>query len=151
MHRQLMSQRLVEYNGLIKEHEDLYRKIAKRFGLSECTFWLLYSLREAHNAALTQSELCYTLCQPKQTINSALKKMEHDGYIQLVSGEDRRRKQIQLTEKGEVLAKETVDKVIVLENLTFDTFTAEEQQLFLRLFQKYTDNLKNHLSERNLK
>lgn len=151
MHRQLMSQRLVEYNGLIKEHEDLYRKIARRFGLSECTFWLLYSLREAPNAALTQSELCYTLCQPKQTINSALKKMEHDGYIQLVSGEDRRRKQIQLTEKGEVLAKETVDKVIVLENRTFDTFTAEEQQLFLRLFHKYTDNLKNHLSERNLK
>lgn len=150
MSRQLMSKRLVEYNSMIMEHENLYRQIARRFGLSECAFWILYSLREA-NAPLTQSALCYALSQPKQTINSALKKMEEYGYIELIFGEDRRKKQIHLTEKGEVLARETVDKVIILENRTFDTFTDEEQKLFLRLFHKYTDNLKENLSERNLK
>lgn len=149
MSEHIMGKRLAEYNSMIKEHEDLYRQIARRFGLSECAFWILYSLREA-NASLTQSELCYALSQPKQTINSALKKMEECGYIELLSGQDRRRKQLQLTSKGELLAQETVDKVIILENQAFDTFSEEEQELFLRLLHKYTDNLKANLSERNL-
>lgn len=145
-----MSKRLFEYNSIIKENEDLYRKISKGFGLSECTFWILYSLREA-STALTQSGLCDALCQPKQTIHSALKKLVADGCLELSSEKDRRRKLIRLTEKGETLAQKTVDKVIALENRTFDTFTEEEQVQFLQLFRKYTDNLKLHLSERNLK
>lgn len=146
----IMSKRLAEYNSIIKEHENLYRQIAKRSGLSECAFWILYSLRES-GASLTQSELCYALSQPKQTIHSALKKLEDQNYIQLLSDQDRRRKQIQLTSLGEQLAQETVDRVIVLENQTFDTFSEEEQELFLRLLHKYTDNLKTNLSGRNLK
>jgi len=146
----LVSKRLAEYNSIIKEHEDLYRQLAKRFGMSECSFWILYSLRET-NTSITQSELCYALSQPKQTINSALKKMQDYGFIELLISQDRRKKYIRLTDKGALLAQETVDKVILLENQTFDTFTEEEQSLFLQLLHKYTDNLKINLSERNLK
>ena len=150
MGEDLVSKRLAEYNSIIKEHEDLYRQLAKRFGMSECSFWILYSLRET-NTSITQSELCYALSQPKQTINSALKKMQDCGFIELLISQDRRKKYIRLTDKGALLAQETVDKVILLENQTFDTFTEEEQSLFLQLLHKYTDNLKINLSERNLK
>lgn len=150
MSEYVMGKRLFEYNSIVKEYEDIYRQIARQFGFSECTFWILYSLRE-DNSHLTQRELCYALSQPKQTINSALKKLEADGYLELCSREDRRSKEIRLTKKGESLATETVDKVIALENRTFDTFTEEEQEEFLHLFRKYTDNLKIHLTERNLK
>lgn len=150
MGEDLVSKRLAEYNSIIKEHEDLYRQLAKRFGMSECSFWILYSLRET-NTSFTQSELCYALSQPKQTINSALKKMQDYGFIELLISQDRRKKYIRLTDKGALLAQETVDKVILLENQTFDTFTEEEQSLFLQLLHKYTDNLKINLSERNLK
>lgn len=150
MGEDLVSKRLAEYNSIIKEHEDLYRQLAKRFGMSECSFWILYSLRET-NTSITQSELCYALSQPKQTINSALKKMQDYGFIEFLISQDRRKKYIRLTDKGALLAQETVDKVILLENQTFDTFTEEEQSLFLQLLHKYTDNLKINLSERNLK
>lgn len=150
MGEDLVSKRLAEYNSIIKEHEDLYRQLAKRFGMSECSFWILYSLRET-TTSITQSELCYALSQPKQTINSALKKMQDYGFIELLINQDRRKKYIRLTDKGALLAQETVDKVILLENQTFDTFTEEEQSLFLQLLHKYTDNLKINLSERNLK
>lgn len=150
MGEDLVSKRLAEYNSIIKEHEDLYRQLAKRFGMSECSFWILYSLRET-NTSITQSELCYALSQPKQTINSALKKLQDYGFIELLISQDRRKKFIHLTDKGALLAQETVDKVILLENQTFDTFTEEEQSLFLQLLHKYTDNLKINLSERNLK
>lgn len=150
MSEHLMSRRLVEYNNLIKENEDLYRQIARHFGMSECAFWLLYSLREAE-VPLSQSELCYTLCQPKQTVNSAMKKLEGDGYIRLLNSRDRRRKEIHLTDKGETLARETVDQVILLENRSLQAFSEEEQALFLQLFHRYTENLKENLSERNLR
>ena len=150
MGEDLVSKRLAEYNSIIKEHDALYRQLAKRFGMSECSFWILYSLRET-NTSITQSELCYALSQPKQTINSALKKMQDYGFIELLISQDRRKKYIRLTDKGALLAQETVDKVILLENQTFDTFTEEEQSLFLQLLHKYTDNLKINLSERNLK
>ena len=74
MNKQIAGNRLAEYNSMIKEHENLYRQIAKRFGLSECAFWILYSLRET-DVVVTQSELCFALSQPKQTINTALKKL----------------------------------------------------------------------------
>lgn len=150
MSEYMMSKRLFEYNSIIMENDDIYRHVARKFGLSECTFWILYSLRE-DNTCLTQRKLCNMLSQPKQTVNSALKKLEADGYLELCLGEDRRSKQIRLTKKGEALATKTVDKVIALENRTFDIFTKEEQEQFLRLFRKYTDNLKIQLSERNLK
>ena len=55
---------------------------------------------------MTQSEICSFLYQPKQTVNSSLKKLASEGYIQLsVSGH--RSKQILLTEKGRELTSQT--------------------------------------------
>ena len=148
MNKQIANKQLAEYNSMLKEHENLYRQIAKQFGLSECAFWILYSLRET-DVAVTQSELCFALSQPKQTINTALKKLEEASIIELFIEKDKRRKQIQLTEKGEQVARQTVDLVIQLENQTFDAFTEEEQKILMTLLHKYTDNLKLNLSERN--
>ena len=44
--------RLSEYNNILKENDNLYRGVAKRLGLPECAFWILYTLR-ADSAALT--------------------------------------------------------------------------------------------------
>ena len=45
--------RLSEYNNILKENDNLYRGVAKRLGLPECAFWILYTLR-ADSAALTE-------------------------------------------------------------------------------------------------
>ncbi|MCM1083250.1 MAG: MarR family transcriptional regulator [Clostridium sp.] len=131
---------LTQYNTLYKENDEIYRIAAKTLGLSACAFWILYALREEEG--LIQSELCHTLCLPKQTIHSALKKLENDGFIKLSSGKDRRAKYLSLTKKGTELAKETVDRVIQSELNAFAGFTDLEQQEFIRLFQKYTELLK---------
>ena len=70
----------------------------------------MYTLREA-NREMTQSE-CHAMYEPKQTVNSALKKLERDGIIELLEMKDKRSKRLHLTEKGEEFARETVDKVI---------------------------------------
>ena len=99
------------YNGLQKESNQLYRLLSKHYGISDSECWILYVLRE-EGRPLTQTELCNTLYLSKQTVNSALKSLEADGYIRLecASG-NRRSKNIHLTEAGLALAMRTVDNV----------------------------------------
>lgn len=138
--------RLSEYNNILKENDNIYRSLARKTGLSECSFWILYILR-SERAGLVQSEVCNFLFQPKQSINSALKRMENDGYIELAHGTDQRSKQIILTAEGIRFCEKTVDRVIALERRALGGLPEEEQKLFLSLFRKYTDILKECMEE----
>lgn len=137
---------LAEYNDLFKENENIYRDLARNLGLSECSFWILYILR-ADNEAPVQSEICACLHLPKQSINSALKKMEAEGFLTLTQGSDLRSKKISLTADGICLCENTVDRVIAVERAALNGLPPEEQTLFLSLFRKYNKLLKNHMQE----
>ena len=41
-----LRQQLRTYNAIYKETDALYSELARRSGLSDCAFWLLYSLRD---------------------------------------------------------------------------------------------------------
>ena len=136
--------RLLEYNGIIMENDDIYREITRSFGLSECGFWILYLLRTVYRP-LAQSEVCAHIYLPKQTVNSALKKMETDGYIGQIPGEDHRSKRIVLTDRGIRLCERTIDQVIEAEYQVFESLSEEEREAFLGLFHKYTGLLKTRM------
>jgi len=138
--------RLSEYNAIFKENNELYHGIAKVLGLPDCAFWILYVLRES-DKPVTQSAVSNMIYQTKQTVNSALKKMEADGYIEMVEMRDRRSKQICLTEKGVALAERTVDQVIAYEHDAMAEMSVEEQESLIRLLRKYTDLLNKHMKE----
>ena len=95
------------YNMLYKETDDF-------FGMTSTAFWLLYFIREKNHC--TQSEIASRLSIPKQTVNSSLKRLEKDGFIRLEADSDNHRnKLLSFTEKGEELAKSTIDRVFELE------------------------------------
>lgn len=142
----MKEKRLSEYNDIIKENDNLYRGLAKHFGLPECAFWILYTLR-ADNTGLTQSEICDVLYQPKQTVNSALKNLEAQGNIELLYVNGRRSKQIRLTKKGIGLAEKTVDQVLAAEHKALLDLTDAEQQAFIGLFRKYTNALRGRMRD----
>ena len=125
------------YNGLQKESNQLYRLLSKHYGISDSECWILYVLRE-EGRPLTQTELCNTLYLSKQTVNSALKSLEADGYIRLecASG-NRRSKNIHLTEAGLALAVRTVDNVFKMEERAFLRLSASERAAILSLGQKH--------------
>lgn len=140
------SKRMLEFNEVMKENNDLYSNLAKKFKMSDCMLWILYILRE-ENKVLTQSDICNMMCIPKQTVNSSLKKMEAEGYIELLNINDKRSKQVSLTEKGLDLANNTVDIIISKENNALSKMDKEEQALFINLFKKYKDLLKESFME----
>ena len=113
-----------------KENANIYRQMAKQMNLTDMAMWALYTLR-VEPGEMTQSRMCEFLHEPKQTINSALKKMEADGLITLQSGSNRRTKTIHLTAAGEALARETADRVAETEQQALAQFSEEEaDQLF---------------------
>ena len=90
-----LSTRLFALNEAWKENANIYRQMAKQMNLTDMEMWALYTLR-VEPGEMTQSRMSEFLHEPKQTINSALKKMEADGLITLQSGSNRRTKTIHL-------------------------------------------------------
>ena len=120
-----LSTRLFALNEAWKENANIYRQMAKQMNLTDMAMWALYTLR-VEPGEMTQSRMSEFLHEPKQTINSALKKMEADGLITLQSGSNRRTKTIHLTAAGE-----TADRVAETEQQALAQFSEEEaDQLF---------------------
>ena len=141
-----LSKKMLELNEIMKETDDLYRNLAKKFKMSDCVIWILYILRE-DDRSVTQSDICNMMYMPKQTVNSSLKKMESEGYIELLNINDKRSKQVCLTEKGVDLANNTVDIIISKENNALSKMDEKEQELLINLLRKFNDLLKDSFLE----
>ena len=128
---------LFEYNSIIQETNEVYRGAARRLGLSESTFWILYALRTSA-MPMTQSGLCSALCLPKQTVNSALKSLERGGYIELDGPGGVRGKTVLLTEAGRRLTESTAGRVVRAETEAFSRLGPEERRIFLGLMHRFT-------------
>lgn len=132
---------LEEFNRIFKETDATYSKLAKRSNLSDCSFWIMYSIRET-DRQITQRELCEQWTMSKQTINSALKVLENKGYITLnYSDADKRSKYIILTEKGEEFARENVDIVFDMERAAFEKLSEQERAVMLSASRKFQEHL----------
>lgn len=125
------------HNQQFKECNQIYAEIARHCGLSETAFWLLYSLRE-NGAPMTQADLCAELCLSKQTVNSALKSLENAGHIRLETApNDRRSKQVSLTDAGRAAAAQTVDPILAMEEAAAARLSDEERTAMLDFDRRY--------------
>ena len=89
-----------DFNHLYNENGQLYHRVARSCGLSDCALWLLYTLR-AEDTPLTQTQLSETLSLSRQTVNSALKKLVEAGYLRLEAADGNlKNKQVLVTEAG---------------------------------------------------
>ena len=81
--------------------------------------------------SFTQAEICEFLVEPKQTVNSALKKLVAEGYLALSAGTDQRSKLVRLTPKGEQLARERVDRIPEAEAAALRAMSPDDRAAFL--------------------
>jgi len=132
---------LHQWNQLYKEMDSAYRKAAAASGLSECTLWILYFLC-ASDEPVTQRYLCSFMLQSKQSVNSALKKMEADGWVQLTADpSDGRSRLIHLTDAGKAVADQTAARIIRAEEASFRCFAEGEPETYLSLMRRHTEAL----------
>ena len=124
---------------IYNENTLLYRRLARACGLPDCAFWLLYTLR-SEEAPLTQTQLSEQLSLPKQTVNSALKKLVEEGVLRLEAADGNlKNKRVCLTEAGEAFLRRTVDRVFGVESAAAARLTEEERSALVALSQKLLD------------
>ena len=139
-------QYILAYNQLLKECDNIYHDAAARSGLSDCAFWILYALWES-DRPLTQSEIGDAASMPRQTVNSALKKLEKDGYLTLEKVNGKMGKTIHLTQSGTEFARLRIAPIAAAEERVCAQFTRQEQEAFLSTFRTLVDRLKSEIGE----
>ncbi len=135
-----------EFTHLAGEINALYHEAAVKMGLSDSAMNILYVVCEKGNAC-SQSEISRLTGISRQTINSAIRKLEKDGIVYLAPGKGRNTL-VCLTERGRAFAAEKIFPLFDLENQIWNAWTPEEQRQYLTLTQKYRDALKHLLQQR---
>ncbi len=138
-------QQLKEYNALNREMEGLYHVICRKIGLSDSVFIILYTIWDIGDGCL-QRDICNAASISKQTIHSAIKKLEGQDVLHLKPGKGREM-QIFLTEKGKDLVKEKIVPVAAMEAEAYEAMTEEECHELLRLSRKYLEHFRKKVKE----
>jgi len=104
--------------------------------ISDTEFWILYVLHDNADE-MTQTDICNSLYAPRQSTNSALKRLEQDGTVEkhAVPG-NLKSKHIVLTEKGVALTKRIIAPMKRAEQDVFASFTDDENRIYLEIVRK---------------
>lgn len=137
-----LSKALKRYNYLFGETGMAYHEIYLKLGLSDSAISILYAILESGDCCLLR-DVCQSTGLSKQTVNSALRKLEAENvlYLELVDGKN---KMIYLTKEGKTLAEKTAGRVLTIEDEIFASWPQEDVQKYLEL----TENFMRALKER---
>lgn len=92
----------------------LYSAWAASKNINYYLMFVLYALEGQE--AMTQKKICTCTGLTKQTVNSVIRSLKEQVYIELVPGsEDRREKQVTLTKKGAAYSSERITPLRELE------------------------------------
>lgn len=138
-----ISAQMQRFNLLLSEIDTAYHEAAHKLGMSDSVMLVLYTLCSFGGECLIGD---ITSGASKQTINSSLRKLESDGIVYLETF-DGRKKKVYLTEKGRHLVKDTVLRVLEIENAIFASWSDEEKSIYIDLTQRYLDDFKERVKE----
>lgn len=137
-----------EYNFLFCEVPELYHEAAGKAGLSDSVMNILFTLC-VFGKDCTQSNISRLTGLPRQTIHSAIRKLEEDGilYLEEVS---RKVKTIHLTEKGQALLSDKVEPIVRAEQAVMEGWSAEDRKALITLTRRYYNDFKRNLNREDL-
>lgn len=122
-------------NCLTNDLNGLYHQAALKFGMSDSSLFVLYMLYNKGDNCLL-NDICKESGISKQTINSALRKLESDGILYLEQDKGRA-KRVRLTEEGKKYVMQTGARLLEAECHAFDDWSDEEVEQYLKLMEKY--------------
>ena len=135
-----VSEQLQYYNLLTSEIDEAYHNASLKLGLSDSAMMILYALCSRENPC-PLLEIAKLTGISRQTIHSAIKKLEAQGILTLESPGGRR-KLVRLTEEGMELAEKTAGRLIKIEKEIFDSWTGEELEQYIRLTGRYLEQFR---------
>lgn len=127
----------------MSETDAAYHEAALRMGMSDSTMQIMYILCDK-GGDCPLGEICRLSGISKQTINSALRKMEEEKLLYLEEM-DGKKKRVCLTGEGKELAERTVVKLIEIENSILASWPKEELERYLESTERYLVELREKI------
>ena len=137
------SKEMKRYNHLCSEIDGAYHEMSVKLGLSDSAMRILYTICDAGDSCLLQ-EICLRSGISKQTINSAIRKLEGEGTLYLEPAGPKT-KNVRLTEKGTLLAEQTAGRILHAEDDVLSSWPKEDVEKYLAL----TENFLHALAEKS--
>ena len=134
------SKELKHFNHLITEIDSVYHEMSLKLGLSDSAMIILYTICNYGESCLLQ-DICRQSGLSKQTINSALRKLEAEGILYLEMAGSKNKK-VTLTDAGMALAQKTALQVINTENEIFASWSREDVEKYLELTEDFLTAIK---------
>lgn len=112
--------------------DSFYDEFAKQRNVSSALLWVLYALNDGNPH--TQIEISNDWELPKTTVNTVIKDIQKDGYVELVPIKGKRREMsIILTESGKAFADNVLSNLYKKEVEVFKSLSSEEQEIVMVL------------------
>lgn len=142
--------KLRHINGMLSEISSIYEKLLLSKNVPEGIFIVLSSILDLGEGCLQKdiSEISYL---NKKTVNSAIKKLQKEGLIELKAGKYPNM-HIYLTEEGQFYMREKIIPIIEVERKALELMPANEFETLVDSYRKYIDNFREHVdmfAERN--
>ncbi len=133
------------FTSIMGEISSLYHEAAFRLRRSDSTMSVLYTLL-CCDGRCNISEICQLSGMRKQTLNTALRRLEAEGLICLEQ-HGGKMKTVHLTETGLSAAKETAGTLLEIEQEILSSWTQDEVKLSLNLAERYTSQFRQLVKE----
>lgn len=125
----------------------LYSSWAASKNINYYLLFVLYALDGQE--AMTQKKICIYTGLTKQTVNSVIKSLKDKGYIELFPGsEDRREKQISLTEKGTAYSNELLAPLQKMEQCVLQIMGSDRVQQMIDNIALYNTVLEKEMKKK---
>lgn len=123
-----------------------YERYARTIGMSYSALEVLCEIYNA-DAALTQRMICEITHLPKTTVNTIIKDLVKQNYLELQPMKnDRRQKGIFLTNEGRAYAQPIVEKMSASELQAFQTLDKQTMQAMIDGVKTYQENFDKKLN-----
>ena len=120
--------------------DSFYDEFAKQSNVSSALLWVLYALNDGQPH--TQIEVSTEWELPKTTVNTVIKELQQNGYVELIPIKGKRREMsIALTEAGKEYADRILSGLYKKEVAVYGTLTPEEREVIATL-EKIAERLK---------
>lgn len=131
----MTGQTIRRFNYFLSETNSAYHEAAVKLGVSDSVIQVLYAVCDQGDGCLLKQIVKLTGVS-KQTLNSALRKMEEEGLLYLQQA-DAKKKTVHLTEKGRELADRSARLVWNMEDDIFNAWSKEDREKYLELTERF--------------
>ncbi len=121
----------------------LYHDCAKSHGMSYNTMMVLGALH--HYKKCTQKQISEEWGLPKQSVNTIIKKLQAEQYVELLEGRNKKEKLLIFTDKGNAYADKVLQPIMDMEERALQRMGEEDSRQFEQIMARFTTFLEEEM------